>query len=122
MLLPDGRRLSSVELQVIPRAADPRSIAGSLWIEPESGALVRAAYKMAAPLDMQVEVNDDDEVWIPGIFKPMTAEFTLATVEYALWDFRVWLPRSMRIETQGISGNLPFNYQLHARRVGDCGR
>ena len=31
-------------------------------------------------------------------------------------------PRSMRIETQGISGNLPFNYQLHARRVGDCGR
>ena len=31
-------------------------------------------------------------------------------------------PRTMRIETQGISGNLPFHYQLHARRVGDCGR
>jgi hypothetical protein len=31
-------------------------------------------------------------------------------------------PRTMRIETQGISGNLPFNYQLHARRVGDCAR
>jgi len=28
----------------------------------------------------------------------------------------------MRIDTQGISGNLPFHYQLHARRVGDCGR
>jgi hypothetical protein len=29
-------------------------------------------------------------------------------------------PRSLRIETQGISDNLPFNYQLQARRVGDC--
>jgi hypothetical protein len=29
-------------------------------------------------------------------------------------------PRSIRIETQGISENLPFNYVLQARRVGDC--
>jgi hypothetical protein len=29
-------------------------------------------------------------------------------------------PRSLKIETQGISDNLPFNYQLHARRVGEC--
>ena len=29
-------------------------------------------------------------------------------------------PRSLRIETQGISDNLPFNYTLQARRVGDC--
>ena len=30
-------------------------------------------------------------------------------------------PRSLKIETQGISDNLPFHYQLYARRVGDCG-
>ena len=29
-------------------------------------------------------------------------------------------PRSIRIETQGISGNLPFNYILQARRIGEC--
>jgi hypothetical protein len=29
-------------------------------------------------------------------------------------------PRSLRIETQGISNNLPFSYVLQARRVGDC--
>jgi hypothetical protein len=29
-------------------------------------------------------------------------------------------PRNLRIETQGISGNLPFGYVLQARRVGDC--
>lgn len=29
-------------------------------------------------------------------------------------------PRALRIETQGISDNLPFHYQLHARRIGAC--
>ena len=29
-------------------------------------------------------------------------------------------PRSLRIQTQGISSNAPFNYLLQARRVGDC--
>ncbi len=29
-------------------------------------------------------------------------------------------PRTLRIDTQGISDNLPFHYQLHARRIGDC--
>ena len=29
-------------------------------------------------------------------------------------------PRSLRISTQGISDQLPFNYVLQARRVGDC--
>jgi len=29
-------------------------------------------------------------------------------------------PRTLRIDTQGISDNLPFHYQLHARRVGSC--
>ena len=32
----------------------------------------------------------------------------------------VLTPRSLRIETQGISDNLPFHYVLQARRVGDC--
>ena len=31
-------------------------------------------------------------------------------------------PRSLRIETQGISDSLPFNYVLQARRVGDCAK
>ena len=29
-------------------------------------------------------------------------------------------PRSLTIDTQGISDNLPFHYQLYARRVGNC--
>jgi hypothetical protein len=30
--------------------------------------------------------------------------------------------RSLRISTQGISDQLPFNYVLQARRIGDCGK
>jgi hypothetical protein len=29
-------------------------------------------------------------------------------------------PRTLRIDTQGISNRLPFHYKLHARRVADC--
>jgi hypothetical protein len=29
-------------------------------------------------------------------------------------------PRSLRIETQGISSNGPFHYVLQARRLGNC--
>src|SRR5438270_2418884 len=29
-------------------------------------------------------------------------------------------PRSLRVDTQGISDKLPFHYVLQVRRVGDC--
>jgi hypothetical protein len=32
----------------------------------------------------------------------------------------VLTPRSLRIETQGISDGMPFNYVLQARRAGEC--
>ena len=32
----------------------------------------------------------------------------------------VLTPRSVRINTQGIARGLPFGYNLHARRVGNC--
>ena len=35
-------------------------------------------------------------------------------------DVTLLTPRSLRIETQGISANAPFNYTIQARRVGDC--
>jgi hypothetical protein len=30
-------------------------------------------------------------------------------------------PRSLSIETQGISDNFPFGYRVQAHRLGDCG-
>ena len=52
---------------------------------------------------------------------------TNATIEYNCGPsgfgssrITVLTPRSLRIETQGISKGLPFNYVIQARRVGDC--
>jgi hypothetical protein len=35
-------------------------------------------------------------------------------------DIHLITPRSLKISTQGISDQLPFNYVLQAHRVGDC--
>jgi hypothetical protein len=103
--LPDGRRLLTVQLDVLPREADVHRIAGTLWIEPESGALVRAVYQLSRELDVVrdiPEVRAEDErgefKMVPGILKPWIFTMDLVAVDYSLWDFRVWLPRSMRIE------------------------
>jgi hypothetical protein len=35
-------------------------------------------------------------------------------------EIDVITPRSLRISTQGISDQQPFNYVIQARRIGDC--
>jgi len=52
---------------------------------------------------------------------------TVTTVEYncpgggfGRTEIGLVTPRSLRIDTQGISDGLPFHYVAQARRVGDC--
>jgi hypothetical protein len=46
--------------------------------------------------------------------------YTCPAGDFGRTRLTVITPRSLRLETQGISGGLPFSYQLHARRVGSC--
>lgn len=46
--------------------------------------------------------------------------YTCANGGYGHTKVTMLTPRSLRIETQGISANLPFNYKIQARRVGEC--
>lgn len=46
--------------------------------------------------------------------------YTCANGGYGQTKITVLTPRSLRIETQGISADLPFNYKIQARRVGEC--
>ena len=96
--LPDGRSLRTVRLDLLPRRDSPFLLSGALWIEPGTGAVVRAAYRMARALDLQEDTDDGDLRRLPGLLRPFVADITLVTVDYALWDFRVWMPRSLRIE------------------------
>jgi hypothetical protein len=119
--LPDGRRLLTVQLDVLPREADVHRISGTLWIEPETGALVRAVYQLSRELDVMrdiPEVRAEDEAgefdMVPGILKPWTFTMDLVAIEYSLWDFRVWLPRSMRLEGEVKVGimKMPIAFDL----------
>ena len=47
-------------------------------------------------------------------------EYSCAAAGFGHSEIDILTPRSLRISTQGISGGLPFNYVLQARRVGDC--
>lgn len=134
--LPDGRQVVAIELQVVPRVADVHRMTGALWLEPETGSLVRAVYRLSDTFDAFRDLRelreDEDLGFVPGILKPWTAEITMIAVDYAFWDFEVWLPRSMRIE--GVIGagivkapiTLDFAYEMESvttehslRRVSD---
>lgn len=59
--------------------------------------------------------------------KVLRDDATMTTVEYncsnggfGRSEIGFVTPRSLRIETQGISDGLPFHYVIQARRVGDC--
>lgn len=112
---PDGRRLEAIQLEVLPREAAPQRISGILWIDRDTGALVRAAYRMSREFDAMRDVPDLQEEdaagtfrFVPGLFKPWTFNLNVVSVDYLLWDFRAWLPRSMRIEGEARAGVLRF--------------
>ena len=46
--------------------------------------------------------------------------YTCANGGFGRSKLTLLTPRSLRIETQGISANYPFNYVIQARRVGNC--
>jgi hypothetical protein len=125
--LPDGRRVRAIELQVVPKRASVHRMTGSLWIEPETGALVRAVYRLSETFDAVRDIPDlraEEEAgsfrYVPGLFKPWTAELSMIAVDYSLWDFDVWLPRSMRAEGIVAAGivkapiSIDLSYEIEA--------
>ncbi|HUH12450.1 MAG TPA: hypothetical protein VMK65_05050 [Longimicrobiales bacterium] len=110
--LPDGRSVLAIQLQVSPRRPSWHYLDALLWIEPESGALVQAAYRPARTLDVErdtafIEPEAIEHMGkVPGLLKPIEAAVDLVLIEYQLWDFRHWLPRLMRVEGYARAGML----------------
>jgi len=46
--------------------------------------------------------------------------YTCADGGFGRSEMTLLTPRTMRVATQGISAGGPFNYVIHARRVGNC--
>ena len=104
--LPDARVIRLRELVVRPREPKWNLVVGSLWFDVASGQLVRAAYRLAAPMQMAIGVSREDTTRKPtaaqklvtGMFSPNTAEVSAVAVEYGLYEGRFWLPRSQSME------------------------
>jgi len=47
-------------------------------------------------------------------------DYTCGAAGFGHSKLDVLTPRSVRIDTQGVSDKLPFSYVVQARRVGDC--
>jgi hypothetical protein len=120
---PDGRAVVLLEVRVEPRRSSFHLVAGSLWFDAESAALVRASYKPSRPFDLAEDEPGDAED-VPGFLKPIEVELTYATVEYSLHDFQFWLPRRFATEGEARVGRfltIPVTVEWSVRdyRVND---
>lgn len=123
--LPSGERIVLRELRVTARRPEWRSFVGSFWFDVRTGQLVRAAYRLSAPLELWNLVNEETKrevaeamadtskdrdakvrrakedgapFWVQQLTNPMRFDITLVTSEYSLHEGRFWLPRVNRAE------------------------
>jgi len=104
--LPSGRRVHLRELHVRPRRPDPRLIVGSLWLDIESGALVRAAYRPSVAMDLWplMEPNfDGDERETIEKLGPFRGNVEEIVIEHGLYAERFWLPRARIAHAEGTA-------------------
>lgn len=111
--LMDGREYRLVELRVRPREERWNTVVGSLWFDRASGQLVRAAYRLSAPMDVWLVARESEEpdstgkvedpqedipVWLKPALNPMRATVSAITQEFALQEQRWWLPVAQQAE------------------------
>lgn len=122
--LPGGRAIHLREVAIRPRWPKWNLAVGSLWFDASSGQLVRAAYRLAVPMDVWATMNDRPRVEGAGtnpilaaiakaIVSPIRIEISAVVIEYGLFEGRYWLPRSRSLEgAQQISfAHLPIDVE-----------
>ncbi|HWV58652.1 MAG TPA: BamA/TamA family outer membrane protein [Longimicrobiales bacterium] len=106
--LPDGREIRLREVVVEPRHDDPRLIGGSLWIDADSYAVVRAQVRPVRPFQLWELAPDSvrgRERRRPGNGY-IEGEIRQILVEYAYWDNRWWMPAIVVFDGEARIGQL----------------
>ena len=129
--LPDGKSIRLRELKVRPREPKWNLAVGSLWFDMSGGQLVRAAYRMSVPMDIEAVAKADDPKEfddVPMVMKPllfpMTAQISAIGVEYGLYQGRFWLPRvqvaegGVRVGMMRVPVKLEQKYQYDQVNAG----
>ncbi len=120
--LPGGRSIRLRELAVRPREPKWNLVVASLWFDATSGQLVRAAYRMSVPMDIEVaakEDNPDEFKDVPLLVRPflfpMTAQVSAIGVEYGLHQGQFWLPRVQVAEGGARIGVVRVPFKLEQK-------
>lgn len=100
-----GREITLVQIKIEPRRSEFGLLAGAVWFDQETAALVRGAYRPARAFNLEIDEPDDAED-VPGFIKPITATVDHMIVDYALQELRWWLPWRIRFEGEGRAGTL----------------
>jgi hypothetical protein len=131
MIMWDRKKIASFgasgALFLLLAAAQPSALGQTspgLWeIEglPHGGHLVRQCLANTSSL-ANVEHNGQacKQVVISDTQSTAVIEYSCRNGGFGRSKMTLLTPRSLRIETQGISANYPFNYVIQARRVGEC--
>ncbi|MEX2178893.1 MAG: hypothetical protein WD801_09300 [Gemmatimonadaceae bacterium] len=105
--LPEGRTIQLRALEVRPRESRWNVAVGTLWFEASSGQLVRAAFRLAVPMDIWAVVREEDPTadedippWVKPLISPMRMQVRAIAVEYGLHEGRFWLPRMRSAEAE----------------------
>lgn len=93
------------ELQVRPRDPDQPAIIGSIFLDEDTGALVRMAF-----------------TFTPSAYVDPRLDFINVTLENGLWEGRYWLPAEQRLEIRRELPeiDLPYGTTIRTRlRIGN---
>lgn len=123
ILMPTGIGLAAVSLTA---ATLPPGVAGSggLWEVSKSATGVNAERRCLPNASVLAQWEHRraqcTRVIISSTDSEAVIHYTCPGDGFGQSKIKVITPRTLRIETQGIAGGYPFNYVLHARRLGDC--
>jgi hypothetical protein len=108
-------------------AAVPSALAqvtGGLWEvsgAPGAQALVRQCFTDALTLaQFELRTRNCSRTVLSDDGSSAVVSYRCGPANFGRSEIDLITPRSLRIATQGISDELPFNYVIQARRVGEC--
>ena len=120
--LPQGPIVVLRELRVKPREPKWNLVVGSFWFDQSTHQLVRAAYRLAVPIDIWAVAMEDDPdaqedipAWVLPLITPMRGTVSVITVEYGLHEGRFWLPRLQAIEGEAQVSFMRAPFRIEER-------
>ncbi|MEO6247376.1 MAG: hypothetical protein ABIO85_02160 [Sphingomicrobium sp.] len=111
-------------LGAVPEPSSPRGAQPGLW-DVSLSATGNHSHRLCLPDPMILTQWEHRAAACTRVI--LSEHGTSATVHYTCTGggfgqsvITLVTPRSIKVETQGIAGDLPFAYSLYARRAGNC--